>query len=148
MCVTYLFCVDFSFCCSIRCRLILLAELHLVSKTSFHPDSYWASSGLRKNKLLCLIWVLGCFMCMLRWGCSLCMPRMFYCSMHRLIGWEGLSMVIDGCSVHIPIIIINSKLWSAKQDSVPYTVKVIHIHIPIECGDVGPYVDGFLIHSC
>ena len=33
----------------IRCRLILLTELQLVCKTSFHPNSYWTSSGLRQN---------------------------------------------------------------------------------------------------
>ena len=43
---------------------------------------------------------------------------MFYCSMHMPIGWEGLSMSTDGCAVHMPIIIINSKLWDAEQDSV------------------------------
>ena len=32
-------------------------------------------------------------------GCSLSMPRMFYCSMHMPIGWEGLCMATDGCSV-------------------------------------------------
>ena len=65
---------------------------------------------------------------------------MFYCSMHMPIGWEGLSMPTDGCSVHMPIIIFNSKLRGAKQDSVPYMVKVILIHIPTECGVVDPYV--------
>ena len=53
-------------------------------------------------------------------------------------------MPTDGCSVHIPIIIVNSKLRCAKQDSVPYMVKVILTHIPAECGVVNPYVDGFL----
>ena len=45
----YNVCVDFSFCCSIRCRLVLWTELWLFFKTSFHPDSYWTPSGLRKN---------------------------------------------------------------------------------------------------
>ena len=51
-----------------------------------------------------------------------------YCSMHMPIGWEGLSMPNDGCSVCMPII-IYSKLRGAKQDSVLYMVKVILTHI-------------------
>ena len=39
----------FSFCWNVRCRFILLTELWLVFKTSFHPDNYWTSSGLRKR---------------------------------------------------------------------------------------------------
>ena len=71
---------------------------------------------------------------------------MFCCSMHMPIGLEGLSMPTVGCSVymHMPIIIINSKLRSAEQDSVPYMMKVIPTHIPIECGVVDPYVYRFL----
>ena len=69
---------------------------------------------------------------------------MFYCSMHMPIGWEGLSMPTDGCSVCMPIIIINSKLRGAEQDSVPYMMKVILTHIPVECGVVDPYVYRFL----
>ena len=40
----------------------------------------------------------------------------------------------------MPIIIINSKLRGAEQDSVPYMMKVILIHIPVECGVVDLYV--------
>ena len=43
---------------------------------------------------------------------------MFYCFMHMPIGWVGLSMPTDGCSVCMPIIIVNSKLRGAKQVSV------------------------------
>ena len=68
---------------------------------------------------------------------------MFYCSMHMPIGWDGLSMPVDGCSVHIPIMFVNSKFWGAKTDSVPYIVNVILTHIPVQCGDVDPYVDRF-----
>ena len=39
---------------------------------------------------------------------------MFYCSMHMPIGWEGLSMPTDVCSVHMSIMFVNSKLWGAK----------------------------------
>ena len=42
-----------------------------------------------------------------------------YCSMHMPIGWNGLSMPTDECSVHMPIIITNSKLRCTEQDSVP-----------------------------
>ena len=60
------------------------------------------------------------------------------------IDWEDLSMPTDRCSVHMPIIIVNSKLRGAKQDFVPYMVKVILTHIPDDCGVVDPYLDGFL----
>ena len=69
---------------------------------------------------------------------------MFYCFMHMPIGWEGLSMPTDGCSVHMPITIVNSKLRGATHNSVPYIVKITFTHIPVECGVVDPYVDGFL----
>ena len=64
-------------------------------------------------------------------------------SMHMPIGWNGLSMSTGGCSVHMPIIITNSKLRCAEEDSVPYMMKVILIYIPVECGVVDPYVYRF-----
>ena len=57
---------------------------------------------------------------------------MFYCSMCMPIGWEGLSMPAGWCSVCMPIIIINSKLRGAVQDSAPCIMKVILTHIPVE----------------
>ena len=60
---------------------------------------------------------------MLRWWCFLSMPRMFYCFICMPNGWEALSMPTDGCSVCMSTVIINSKLRSAEQDSVPYRVK-------------------------
>ena len=75
------------------------------------------------------------------------MPRMFHCSVHMSIALEGLSMPTDGCSVCIPIIIINSMHGGAEQDYVPYMVKVILTHIPVECGVVDPYVDRFIYGS-
>ena len=69
---------------------------------------------------------------------------MVYCSMHMPIGWDGLGMPTEGCSVHMPITIINSKFRGAEQDSVPYMMKVILTHIPVECGVVDPHVYRFL----
>ena len=69
---------------------------------------------------------------------------MFYCSMYMPIGWEGLSMPTDGCSMHMPIFIINSEYRVAEQDFVPYMMKVILTHIPVECGVDDPYADRFL----
>ena len=69
---------------------------------------------------------------------------MFCCPMHMPIGWEGLSMPTDECSVCMPINIINSKLKNARQDSVPYIVKVILTHILVGCRVVDPYGDGLL----
>ena len=71
---------------------------------------------------------------------------MFYCSMCMPIGWEGLSMLTDGCSVCMPIIITNSKLRGAEQDSVQ-NMMVILTHIPVKCGVVDPYVYRFLNSS-
>ena len=49
-------------------------------------------------------------------------------------------MPTDGCSVCMPIIIINSKLGHAEQASVPYMMMVILTHLPVECRVVDPYV--------
>ena len=38
------------------------------------------------------------------------------------------------------IIITNFLVRGVKQDSVPYMMKIIHIHIPIEFGVVDPNV--------
>ena len=60
------------------------------------------------------------------------------------IGWNGLGMPSEGCSVHMPIVIINFKVKGVKQDYIPYMMKVILTHIPIECGVVDPNVYRFL----
>ena len=39
---------------------------------------------------------------------------MFCCSVDMPIGWDGLSMPIDGCSVCIPVMLVNSKFWGSK----------------------------------
>ena len=36
------------------------------------------------------------------------------CSMQMPIGWNGLSMTTEGCSVHMPIVIINVKVCFVK----------------------------------
>ena len=72
---------------------------------------------------------------------------MFCCSLHMPIGWEGLNMPADGCSVHMPIIITNSKLRGAEQDSVPYMMKVVLTNIPVEGGVVDPDIYRFLDSS-
>ena len=46
-------------------------------------------------------------------------------SMQMSIGWNGLSMSTEGCSVHAPIVIINFKVRGVKQDSVPYMMEII-----------------------
>ena len=61
------------------------------------------------------------------------MPSMPYSSMHMPIGWNGLSMPTEWCSVCMPIIITNFKVRVVEQDSVPYMLKVILTHIPVEC---------------
>ena len=71
------------------------------------------------------------------------MPSMPYSSMHMPVGWNGLSMSNEGCSVCMPIIITNFKVRGVEQDSVPY-MMVIFTHIPVECRVVYPYVYRFL----
>ena len=66
-----------------------------------------------------------------------------YYSIHMPIGWEGLSMLTDGCSLHMHLIVTNPKLRSAEQDSFTYIIKAICSHIPAECQVVGPYVYRF-----
>ena len=75
-------------------------------------------------------------MCMLR---CLSMPSITYCSMCMPIGWNGLSMPTEGCSVCLPIVITDVKVRGVKQDSVPY-MMVIFTHIPSKCGVVDPNV--------
>ena len=62
------------------------------------------------------------------------------CSVFMSIGWNGLRMPTEGCSVHIPINITNFKVRGVEQDSVQYMMKVILTYIPIECGVVDPNV--------
>ena len=71
---------------------------------------------------------------------SLSMPSMPYCSMCIPIGWNGLSMLTEGCSVHMPIVILNFKVRGVKQNSVPHMMKVRLTHIPIEHGVIDPNV--------
>ena len=68
------------------------------------------------------------------------MPRMPYSCICMLIGWNGLSMPTERCSVYMPIVIINVKVRGVKQDFVPCMMKVILTYIPIECGVVDPKV--------
>ena len=60
------------------------------------------------------------------------------------IGWNGLNMPTERHSVCMPIIIANFKLRGVKQDSVPYMMKVILTHIPVECWVIDLYVHRFL----
>ena len=60
------------------------------------------------------------------------------------IDWKGLSMPTEGCLACTPIIITNFKLRGVEQDFVPYMMKVILTHIPVEYGVVDPYVYRFL----
>ena len=75
-----------------------------------------------KGDLLYYLLVLRCSMHMLR---SLSMPNMPYCSMHMPIGWNGLSIPTEGCSVWMPIVITSFKVRAVKKDSVPYMMKII-----------------------
>ena len=49
-------------------------------------------------------------------------------------------MPTEGYSVCMPFVITNFKVRSVEQDSIPYMIKVILIHIPSECGVVDPNV--------
>ena len=62
-------------------------------------------------------------------------------------GWKGVSMPIERCSVHMPIVINYFKVRGVKQNSVPYMMKILLTHIPIECGVVDPNVYRFLNSS-
>ena len=41
-----------------------------------------------------------------------------YCSVCMSVGWNGLSIPTEGCSVHMYIIITNFKVSIVEQDSV------------------------------
>ena len=64
--------------------------------------------------------------------------------MYMPIGWNGVNMPTEGCSVYMLIIITNFKVRGFEQDSVLYLMKVILTHIPFVCGIVDPYVYWFL----
>ena len=74
------------------------------------------------------------------------MPSMPYGSMHMPIGWNGLTMPIEGCSVCMPIVITNFKVRGVKWNSVPYMMKVILTHIPIHVGLLTlMYIDSLMV---
>ena len=76
------------------------------------------------------------------------MPSMPYSSLHMPIGWNGLSIPTEGCSVCMPIIITNFKIRGVEQDSVQYMMKVILTDIPVECEVVDPYVYTVMYVQC
>ena len=63
-------------------------------------------------------------------------PSMPYASVEMPIGWNGLSTPTKGCSVHMPIVIINFKVRGVGQDSVLYIMEIILTHISVKCGIV------------
>ena len=75
-----------------------------------------------KDDLLCYLLALRYSMPMIK---CLNMPNMPFCSICMPIGWNGLSMPTEGCSVHMPIVIINYKVRGVKQDSVLYMMQII-----------------------
>ena len=40
---------------------------------------------------------------------------MHYCFMYMPIGWNGLNMPTEGCSVHMPIVMTKFKVRGVKQ---------------------------------
>ena len=49
-------------------------------------------------------------------------------------------MPTEGCSLCMSIVITNFMVKGVEQDSVPYMMKAILTHIPIESGVVDPNV--------
>ena len=80
-------------------------------------------------------------MCML-WIQS--MPSRPYGSMHMHFGWNVLSMPTEGCSVCIPIVIINFKVRVLNR-----TLSHIRLHLPTFLLSVGLltliYIDSFIV---
>ena len=58
--------------------------------------------------------------------------------MQMSIGWNGLSMLTEGCSVCRPVVIINFKVGGVRQDSVPYMMEIVLTHISVKCVIVDP----------
>ena len=124
--------------------------VHSLNRTLFVVVDKLSSSQLLdfirsegKGNLLHYLLVLRCSVCMLR---SPSMSNMPYCSMHMPIGWNGLSMPTEGCSVHMPIVTTNFKVRGVTQDSVLYMMKIILTHIPIECGLLTlMYIDSIIV---
>ena len=65
-------------------------------------------------------------------------------NMHWGVGLGGLSMPNGWCTLCMPIYF---KCWGIKKYSIPYMVQIELTYIPIKCGIVNPYVDGFLNSS-
>ena len=59
------------------------------------------------------------------------------------IGWNGLCMPANACSVHTPIGRVYSKMVGVKKDSVPYMIKIVLTNIPIKCGIVDSNLNRF-----
>ena len=51
------------------------------------------------------------------------------------------------CSVCMPIVITNFKVRWVNKGSVPYMMKIILTHIPVESGIIDPNVYRFLNSS-
>ena len=94
--------VDFSFCWCICRQLILLTEPGCCCRLAFIQPTAGLLQVWGKGDLLHCLLVLWYSMSML-W--SLGIPSMPYGSMP--IGWNGLSMPTEGCSVCMPIVITN-----------------------------------------
>ena len=96
-----------------------------------------------KPNLLCCLLVLRCSMCMLVVQINASIP---YGSMQMPIAWNGLSMPTEGCSVCMPIAIINFKVRGVKWDSVPYMMKIILTYILLCVGLLTlMYIDSWIV---
>ena len=72
------------------------------------------------------------------------MPSMPYGSVQMPIGWNGLSMSTEECSVCMPIVIINFKGRVLNRTQSHVCIKIVLTHISIKCGIVDPNVYRFL----
>ena len=57
------------------------------------------------------------------------------------IGWNGLSMPTNVCSLCMPIGSVYFKFRGVKKDSVPYMKEIVLTYIPIKYGIVYPNVN-------
>ena len=61
------------------------------------------------------------------------------------IGWNGLNMPSEGCSLCMPIAIINFKVRGVNK-TVPYMIKIIHRQA-LSLKDVGSTNHNFPMYS-
>ena len=105
-------------------------------QTSFHPISYWITSGLREKGIS--VPYMGSMMFYMHAQMVMFSEHaqdvLLFCG--HVYWFEGLIMPTDGCSVWMPIIFVKSKFYEDRffAHQKIYLHKVQQPHTQQECG--------------